>query len=509
MTVPVKIKNATDVAGGSAKIVFNASIVNVQTVSSGHFGTPERHIDNTNGSVHIAVANATAVGIPEAVLANIAFKGLSEGSTVLGIENATLNDEDGNVIIPETLNGTINVTLKAIHNVSIESEPMEQTVEQNKNATYSLTVTNLGNVTDTIELNITLNETAFGALSEDTFALNAGASATAYLNVSDPNVGIYNTTVRATSEGNASMFAEVTVKTNVTLKPIHNVSIKSESVEQTVEQSEIATYTLTVTNLGNVADTINLNITLSEADAGALSEDTFVLNAGASATAYLNVSDSAIGIYNTTVRATSQGNASMFDEVTVKTNVTEAPPSPCFIATAAYGTPVHEDINILRKFRNEVLSTNTPGNALVETYYSTSPPIANALAANSGLRASVRILLLTPLVYFAGITLNGGLFALIIACLAGAIAISLLSRKYGLLAILKSAVPGILSIAVLTSQVFTLGWLGYTWSSCATIAAYILPLIIPISIAVVLIAVIRPKYKNKFTLSSGGEQERR
>ena len=176
-----------------------------------------------------------------------------------------------------------------------------------------------------------------------------------------------------------------------------------------------------------------------------------------------------------------------------------APPSPCFIATAAYGTPLHEDINILRKFRNVVLSTNMPGKALVETYYLTSPPIANALATNNDLRASVRVLLLTPLVHFAGITLNGSLFALIIAFLAGAFVISLYpSRKYGVLAgILKAVGLGILSIAVLTSLVFTLGWLGYTYTVCATIAAYILPLIIPLSIAVVVIAVIMPKYKKR------------
>ena len=146
-----------------------------------------------------------------------------------------------------------------------------------------------------------------------------------------------------------------------------------------------------------------------------------------------------------------------------------------------------------------MLSTNMPGKALVETYYLTSPPIANALAANNELRASVRVLLLTPLVHFAGITLNGGLFALIIAFLAGAIAISIYpSRKYGVLAgILKAVGLGILSIAVLTSLVFTLGWLGYTCAVCATIAAYILPLIIPLSIAVVVIAVIMPKYKEK------------
>jgi len=214
-----------------------------------------------------------------------------------------------------------------IYKVSVTAEPKNQTAYQSMNATYTLTVTNLGNVADTIKLNITDNEAGFGALSADTFALNASENATAYLNVSDSTSGIYNTTVRATSQGNASVFDDVTVKTNVTVvPPIYNVSITSELTEQTTAPDVNATYTLTVTNLGNVADTIELNITENEADFGAFSADTFALNAGDNATAYLNVSDSISGIYNTTVRATSQGNASVFDDVTVKTNVTVVPP---------------------------------------------------------------------------------------------------------------------------------------------------------------------------------------
>jgi hypothetical protein len=70
-----------------------------------------------------------------------------------------------------------------------------------------------------------------------------------------------------------------------------------------------------------------LSITANEADFGSLSADAIALNAGETATAYLNVRDSAAGIYNTTVRATSLGNTSVFDEVTVKTNVTAEVPT--------------------------------------------------------------------------------------------------------------------------------------------------------------------------------------
>ena len=109
VTVPIKITNATDIAGGSAKILFNPSIVNVQAVTSGHFDMPTCNIDNANGSVHVAASKATAAGINEAVLANLVFKGMTEGSTALTIMNANFNYENGAAITPETSNGEINV----------------------------------------------------------------------------------------------------------------------------------------------------------------------------------------------------------------------------------------------------------------------------------------------------------------------------------------------------------------------------------------------------------------
>ena len=75
--------------------------------------------------------------------------------------------------------------------------------------------------------------------------------------------------------------------------------------------------------------------------------------------------------------------------------------SPCFIATAAYGTPLHEDIDVLRDFRDEYLMTNPIGRTFVEIYYTTSPPIADVIRENEGLRTIVREGLVKPLVYIS------------------------------------------------------------------------------------------------------------
>ncbi len=76
----------------------------------------------------------------------------------------------------------------------------------------------------------------------------------------------------------------------------------------------------------------------------------------------------------------------------------------CFIATAAYGTPLAEDIHTLRALRDRHLLTNSPGLAFVDAYYRISPPIADRVADSALLRAVVRTLL-APIVVISGVAL--------------------------------------------------------------------------------------------------------
>ncbi len=80
-------------------------------------------------------------------------------------------------------------------------------------------------------------------------------------------------------------------------------------------------------------------------------------------------------------------------------------PEVCFIATAAYGTPMAEEIQILRDFRDEYLLTEPLGQALVDIYYRVSPPIAEFIREHPSLKPVVRAGLL-PAVTMSAVAVN-------------------------------------------------------------------------------------------------------
>jgi very-short-patch-repair endonuclease len=63
----------------------------------------------------------------------------------------------------------------------------------------------------------------------------------------------------------------------------------------------------------------------------------------------------------------------------------------CFIATAAYGTPMAQEINTLRRFRDSKMEPNLIGRYLITLYYNISPPWARVIARSKNMRAFVRM----------------------------------------------------------------------------------------------------------------------
>jgi hypothetical protein len=65
----------------------------------------------------------------------------------------------------------------------------------------------------------------------------------------------------------------------------------------------------------------------------------------------------------------------------------------CFIATAAFGSAMAKELDLLRAMRDRALLTNPLGRLAVAGYYAMSPPIARAIATDERLRAGARTVL--------------------------------------------------------------------------------------------------------------------
>jgi hypothetical protein len=95
------------------------------------------------------------------------------------------------------------------------------------------------------------------------------------------------------------------------------------------------------------------------------------------------------------------------DDYSITATFEEIPPVPtgCFVATAAYGTPMAKEIQTLREFRDEYLLGDPLGQGLIDIYYRISPPIGDFITDHPSLKSLVRAQLM-PIVAMCSIILD-------------------------------------------------------------------------------------------------------
>ncbi len=84
----------------------------------------------------------------------------------------------------------------------------------------------------------------------------------------------------------------------------------------------------------------------------------------------------------------------------------------CFIATAAFGTPMQPEVEVLRIYRERYLKQRAWGRGLVRFYEALSPAPAGLIAGSPLLRASARAAL-SPVIWCVGITDASGPWAVL------------------------------------------------------------------------------------------------
>ncbi len=98
----------------------------------------------------------------------------------------------------------------------------------------------------------------------------------------------------------------------------------------------------------------------------------------------------------------------------------ETKDDPCFIATAAYGSPDDSHVLILRQFRDTYLKSSSLGRKLVTTYYTISPPLAQLISGSPTAQRAIS-LAITPVTGISFLILNpvftAQLFCLLFLCL--------------------------------------------------------------------------------------------
>ncbi len=219
------------------------------------------------------------------------------------------------------------------------------TIDAVEGVSYTLKVTNTGNMMDTVSLEasaeVGIEGSVIGTLSESSIDLEADGSAEVTLKVSGDlftEPGDYAITVTATSGTDTTMAAEATTTTTVEVPVIAGVSLEivGDDALSTTDAVEGVSYTLKVTNTGNMMDTITLEASAEVGIEGSVlgslsdSERSIALEAEASAEVTLTVKGDLFttpGDYPIAVTATSGTDDTMTAEATTTTTI-EPPPTP-------------------------------------------------------------------------------------------------------------------------------------------------------------------------------------
>jgi len=127
--------------------------------------------------------------------------------------------------------------------------------------------------------------------------------------------------------------------------------------------------------------------------------------------------------------ASTQAATPSAQAATASTTASDGGGGGCFIATAAFGSPLAPQVQLLRDVRDRYLLPYSPGRIAVQAYYAVSPPIADVIGRSETLRAIVRFSLI-PILGWAAMTLSSPAIGLGFPFLPVMVGVLLIARRY-------------------------------------------------------------------------------
>ena len=348
--VSVSISPTSQSGTNGATLTYTVTVSNTGNVSDTYSLTPT---DTTGWSPSVSPTSLTVpAGENRTATLSVTISSGAVGGTIDNMTVTAISQTDNTV--ENSASCTAQVTVS--RGVSVSISPTSQSGLNGTTLTYTVTVNNTSNVSDTYSLTVADNAGWLPSFSPTSLTLSPGSGGNATLSVTVPSnaIGstIDNVTVTATGTGVSGLgncTAQVTINRGV------NISISPSS--QSGANGATLTYTVTVSNTGNVSDTYSLTVADNAGWLPSVSPTSLILSPGSSGNATLSVTvpDNAINFSedNMTVTATGtgvSGSGSCIAQVTtfrgVSVSISPSSQSGANGATLTYTVTVNNTGNV-------------------------------------------------------------------------------------------------------------------------------------------------------------------
>lgn len=235
-------------------------------------------------------------------------------------------DGRGRLYVSEDTNGLVILLEPGVwHDVVVAPATQAGAADPGGAVTYTMRVSNLGNVTDTFDVSVTgpaWPTTAPGAVGPLTTGTSASVDVTVHVPLDGMGGDVDTAVITFTSRGDSERSAAATLTTTVNV--VRGVVVRSPADSRLGEPGEAVTHTLHVTNTGNLPDTFDLD---ASGHAWPVAVPALVgpLGVGARATvvATVTIPSGAVGGATdaVTITFTSQGDGATWAAVPLTTGV--------------------------------------------------------------------------------------------------------------------------------------------------------------------------------------------